>query len=390
MRALKRWLAVVLAGGLAGEAVRAEPSAQPVLQVDYPFPTADKPQSKTWFSHGCWWAVLPRLAGPSLWQRTGTGWVEHTEVRAALAGVPGRADVWWDGESATAVSAADRIIRVFRLRPLAADARLWQAEVLATLPAPADDAIETITLARDPGGLWWIATAVQEKIFAWSSRDGAQWSPPETIGRGIEADDICTVAPLREGVGVIWSDQKHETVNLRVHRTGRPATAWEAVEVVQAGDRNADDHLHAVLATDGTLWVATKNSVDAVGEPQLVLRVRSPEGRWRNVPYGRLTADDSVSRPTVALAPDGAVWLGHSVYREKIRSEIVFGTVDLASAELLHAPRAVIAPEAALHARVNDPTGPKGVFPEHGAWLVLASDAAGRVYEADLRAPGKP
>ena len=142
---------------------------QPVLQVDYPFPTADKPQSKTWFGHDCWWAVLPRLVGPSLWQRTDAGWVEHTEVQAALTGLPGRADVWWDGESATAVSAADRIIRVFRLRPVEAEARSWRAEVLATLPAPADDAIETVTLARDAGGEWWIATVVQEKVYAWSS-----------------------------------------------------------------------------------------------------------------------------------------------------------------------------------------------------------------------------
>lgn len=379
-----------LAGWVAAGSVFAGVSAQPVLQVDYPFPTADKPQSKTWFSHGCWWAVLPRLVGPSLWQRTEAGWVEHTEVQPALAGLPGRADVWWDGESATAVSAADRIMRVFRLLPVEAEARSWRAEVLATLPAPADDAIETVTLARDADGEWWIATVVQEKVYAWSSRDGARWSPPEVIGRSVDADDICEVVPLREGVGVIWSDQKHEAVNMRVHRTGRPVNAWEPVEVVQAGDRNADDHIHAALATDGTLWVATKNSVDEVGQPQLVLRVRTPEGKWRNAPYGRLAADASVSRPTLALSPDGAVWLGHSVYRAKAFAEIVFGVVDLTGPELLRAPRAVIAPDVKLRSRVNDPSGPKHVFPENGSWLVLASDGAGRVYEADLRTAGKP
>ncbi len=210
------------------------------------------------------------------------------------------------------------------------------------------------------------------------------------IGRSVDADDICEVVPLREGVGVIWSDQKHETVNMRVHRTGQPANAWEPVEVVQAGDRNADDHIHAALAADGTLWVATKNSVDEVAQPQLVLRVRSPEGKWRNAPYGRLTADASVSRPTLALSPDGTVWLGHSVYRDKTFSEIVFGVVDLSAAGVLRAPRAVIAPDTKSRSRVNDPTGPKHIFPEKGSWLVLASDAAGRVYEADLRTVGIP
>lgn len=383
-RALVRVLSA-LAGLCFARAVPAAPSTQPVLQVDYPFPTADKPQSKTWFSHGCWWAVLPRIAGPSLWQRTGTGWIEHTEVRAALAGLPGRADVWWDGEGATAVSAADRIIRVFRLKPSDAAARTWQAQVLATLPSPADDAIETITVARDPDGGWWIATAVQEKIFAWSSRDAAHWSPPETIGRGVEADDICAVAPLPEGVGVIWSDQKHDTVNLRVHRTGRPPAEWLPVEVVQAGGRNADDHIHAVLAPDGTLWVATKNSVDGIGQPQFVLRVRSPAGKWRNAPYARLPANVAISRPTVVLAPTGAVLLGHSAYEGRTRSEIIFGLADLAAPEIQRTPVAVIAPDPVLRSRANDVTGPKAAFPDRGAWLVLASDAEGRVYEADLR-----
>lgn len=391
MRTWRFWLAVAVAAtGWAAAGANADgPATAPVLQVDYPFPTADKPQSKTWFSHGRWWAILPRLAGPSLWERTAAGWVEHPETAAALAGLPGRADVWWDGDGATAASAADRIIRVFRLAPADAAARVWRAEVLATLPAPADDAIETVTLARDPGGVWWIATAVQEKIFAWSSRDGKQWSEPEAIGRGVDADDICAVVPLRSGVGVIWSNQKKETVNFRVHRTGEPAEVWDPVETVQSGNRNADDHLRAALAADGTLWVATKNSVDETGAPQFVLRVRSPDGVWRNLPYGRLAADTAISRPTLALAPDGAVWLGHSVYREKVRSEIVFGRADLRQAEVLTAPRAVIAPSPGPGARVNDPAGPKAVFPADAPWIVLASDAAGRVYEADLRSGGR-
>lgn len=382
-------LARVLLGGMllaTGASLWAAPSTQPVLQVDYPYPTADKPQSKTWFSHGGWWAILPRLAGPSLWQRTATGWIEHAEVRAALAGLPGRADVWWDADGATAVSAADRIIRVFRLKPAEASARTWEAQVLATLPSPASDAIETITLARDSGGEWWIATVVQQRIYAWNSRDAVQWSRPEAIGRGVDADDICAVAPLREGVGVIWSDQKHDAVTMRVHRTGQPPETWGPIEVVQAGDKNADDHLHAVLAADGTLWVATKNSVDGIGRPQLVLRVRSPAGQWRNYPYGSLPANVSISRPIVALAPTGAVLLGHSSYREKSASEILFGAVDLATPEIQRAPVAVIAPSDALHSRANDVTGPKKSFPEGAPWLVLASDAEGRVYEADLRA----
>lgn len=392
MSAWHRCAAVILVWVCAGAvaAGNVAPAVKPVLQVDYPFPTADKPQSKSWFSHGRWWAILPRLAGPSLWERTPAGWSEHPEVRAALAGLPGRADVWWDGECATAVSAADRIIRVFRLRPTSSSAVTWRAEVLAFLPSPADDAIETVTLARDGEGAWWIATAVQEKIHAWSSGDAAAWSPPVVIGRGVDADDICAVVPSPGGVGVIWSNQKLQTMNMRLHRSGRRPEDWEPSEVIEAGNRNADDHIRAAPAPDGTLWVATKNSLDALGEPQLVLRIRSPDGNWRNLPYGRLSPGVSLTRPTIALAPDGSVWMGHSSYGDGARSEIVFGRVDPSLPGLFSFRRAVIAPDPRVGSRVNDPCGPKAMFPEDGEWLVLASDAAGRVYEADLRSFREP
>jgi hypothetical protein len=375
---------------LGNPVIRGGPTMQPVLEVDYPFPTADKPQSKLWFSHDSWWAVLPRLTGPSLWQRTNAGWVEHLEVRAALAGLPGRADVWWDTDGATAVSAADRIIRIFRLRPTDASARTWHAEILATRPAPASDAIETVTLARDRGGVWWIAATVQEKVFAWSSPDARAWSQPELIGRGMDPDDICAVTPLAEGVGVIWSDQKHDTVNFRVHRSGQPLAVWEPVEVVQSGDRNADDHFHTALAGDGTLWVASKNSVDEVGRPQFVLRVRAPGGGWRNFPFAPLEKNDSVSRPVIVLGDGGQVLIAHNRYHEKSRSEIVCGVVDLSFSAILRSPVAVIAPAADLHSRVVDVTVPKAAYPENAPWLVLSSDGGGRVYEADLRTFAQP
>ena len=65
----------LLAALLLGAALYAAED-RPVLQVDTPYPTADKPQSKTWFAGGAWWALLPRKSGPSLWQRTGNGWKE--------------------------------------------------------------------------------------------------------------------------------------------------------------------------------------------------------------------------------------------------------------------------------------------------------------------------
>ena len=89
------------------------PSTRPVFQVDYNYPTADKPQTKLWFMDGFWWALLPRSSGPSLWQRTDDGWKEYPDVRAALSGVPGRADIWSDDNKVTAVGVGERSLTVF-------------------------------------------------------------------------------------------------------------------------------------------------------------------------------------------------------------------------------------------------------------------------------------
>lgn len=375
-----------LLAGLVGQAA----SSPPVLQVDYPFPTADKPQSKIWYADGSWWALLPRQAGPSLWQRTATGWKEQTEVHAALLGIPARADVWTDADGATAVSVADRLMKVFRLHPAASPGRT-RVEILATLPAPASDSIETATIARDATGHWWVAATVQAKVYAWHSADALAWDQPEVLGRGLDPDDICTVTPIPGGVAVIWSNQKKDEVMMRRHRDARAPVDWDAAEAIARGHKTADDHLHTALAADGTLWVATKNSVDEAGQPQFVLRVRSPEGHWRNFPYARLLKDEEVSRPIVALDPTGRYLLaGHSVSDAPFHSRIVFGRVDIAHPAIVPGLRAVIEPDPVLRTRVNDPTGPKRPFPADAAWLVLASDAEGRVYEADLRDGAAP
>ena len=79
------------AAGTHADGVAFTPTTSPAFQVDYPAPTADKPQSKLWFMDGCWWALLPRATGPSLWQRTETGWLARfpqlRPYRASFTGI---------------------------------------------------------------------------------------------------------------------------------------------------------------------------------------------------------------------------------------------------------------------------------------------------------------
>lgn len=384
-------------------------TTQPSFQVDVPYPTTDKPQSKLWFSHDAWWALLPAKSGPTLWQRTFQGWREQASVRDQLRGKPGRADVWFDRDGATAATVAQNTLAVLRLTPAGSSAPNWSASCLAEWRVPSTEPIETVTIARDGAGRWWIAAPVMgtknpgtapakkagvpRNVLVWTSMDAVTWQQLEPLASGISADDICAITAAPGGVAVIWSDQIRDTVTARHHRDARAPALWEEPEIIAAGGKTADDHLHAALSSNGTLWVATKNSVDKTGMPQLVLRVRTPAGKWQNLSYAPRETGLEPSRPVVIATPDaGTMLLGHTVYdiRQRDQGRIVFGRVEIEDAGVIQGALPVIAPDPALHSRINDITAPKAAFPPNAPWIVLASDAAGRVFEADLRALRPP
>lgn len=369
------------------------PSTQPVFQLNFVHPTADKPQSKLWFMDECWWAILPDSTGPTLWQRTEKGWKEYPEVTKKLKGVPGRADVWADEKQVTAVGVADSSLTVFRLCKKVNSSEIqWTSEVLSNLFPPVAGTIETATIAKDGKGIWWVAATSVSKVCVWfSADDGKNWAAPIDLAVGIDEDDICTITPLKEGVGVIWSDQIRDAVLMRVHKNGNPAEKWESEEIVDSGNKTADDHLNTVLAPDGTLWLTTKNSVDQAGKPQFVLRIRSVDGTWKNKPY--LVLENRMKRPSrpiiVATEDNSFVFVGHGDNDRSVpypyNSNITFATVDTSLTAIMNNPKIVISPDKSYNNVVHNVTGPKNPFPKDAPWIILAGDAEGRVYEADLR-----
>lgn len=368
------------------------PETKPVLQVNFVHPTADKPQSKLWYMDNYWWAILPDSTGPTLWQRTENGWKEYTEVSLALKGIPGRADVWAEKNQVTAVGVADSSLTVFRLiKKMGSSTVNWKSEILAKLYPPSPSTIETATIARDGKGIWWVAATSDSKVCVWFSSDGENWAAPHILGDGINEDDICVITPLPEGVGVIWSDQARDAVLMRVHKDGKPAGIWENEEIADSGNKTADDHLNTSLAPDGTLWVVTKNSVDKAGQPQFVLRIRLVDGKWINKPY--LVLENRMKRPSrpivIATEDNSFVFVGHGDNNRSVPypydSNITFSVVDTSLASVMKNPRIVISPDCSFKNVVHNVTGPKFPFPADGPWIILAGDAEGRVYEADLR-----
>jgi hypothetical protein len=373
-------------------AFRGVPNSRPAFQVSVAHPTKDKPQSKLWFAHGSWWAWLPTRDGSSVWRRTEKGWLRQSSLDRALFGLPGQADVWAGQDAVHAVLVGEKRLVVAGLKWDFASNGYVPASSPAQFITPEDPqakgVIETATIARDGRGCWWIAYPWQRQMCVRVSldREGTRWSDAHSVNEvPASKDDICAIVELPRGVGLIWSDQEHDAVCFRRHADDAEIGAWDPIEVVDRGDRTADDHLNAAVARDGTLYVATKNSVDRVGCPQLVLRVRSPQGRWRNYPYALRTAEWQPSRPIVLLGGDPPrLLLFHSLYRmdrpEPLQSVIGWQVSDPTRLDLSAAARTLI--DAGTH--INNVTGGKARLPLGQPWIVLASDKEGKVYEARI------
>ncbi len=389
-------LAVVAAAMLSTGC--APPHGRQVLQCGRGDPTADKPQSKLWYAHGRWWAWLPSArAGGRVWRRSALGpWRPEVHLDGLAATLPGRADVWTDGDRVVAALVEGRRLAVAALRWDRADERYEPAG--EPLVWRERSPIETVTIDRAADGSFWVAYPARARAGrAMTVRrvpPGLASPPgePVAIGRVAGRDDICAVAALDGGVGVLWSDQKAQRILFRRHAAGAAQGDWSAREVVASGHRTADDHVNFCRPPGGgglKLLAATKTSLDTTGLPIFSLRVLAAGERWRSLAFGNLTDELDFTRPIVLWVGGRPVALftcrspggGGRRFGER------FSVIEMQS----FAPdaRSPVGPRREVMrapARLNNVTGPK-VAPPGRACLVLASDARGAVYEAFVR-PG--
>lgn len=288
----------------------------------------------------------------------------------------------------TAVGVGSNSLSVFNIEFETKTQDKFTSKKLATLLPPTNsETIETATLARDNKNNWWVAADAGTSIYIWHSTDGRKWSDPVKLGEGINKDDICAIVALPKSVLVIWSDQNKDGVFCREHLSTNAYDKWNPIETIQQGGLTADDHINAAVSKNGTVWLATKNSLNEIGQPQLVLRVRSKNGRWTNHPYGPRQLIQEPSRPVLLATPDGRILTGNTVYYKKNRFEdhIEFGLVDLKNPEIITRKTKVIAPDSTLHTLMNDITKTRRILPATAEWIILSSDSKGRVFEADLK-----
>jgi hypothetical protein len=365
----------------------------PVIQCHCKDPTADKPQSKVWFARGRWWAWLRwGKSGGRLWRREGRGgWLPQEHLDALLSALPGRADVWADADNVVAALVEGKRLAVAALiwSPLA------DRYELAAFPVcwQAASAVETVTIDRDADGAFWAAyplnakkgrTMVVRKFPPGLGSPSGQPIPLANVG---DRDDICAVAALAGGVGVMWSDQKAQTVSFRRHLLGAADADWAPAEVVASGCDTADDHINFCRprgASDLKLIAATKTSLDTIGCPILALRVLTADDQWRSLDFAEPTDELEFTRPIVLWLVDrpAALFTTRSQPPRGRRGGPRFSIIEMLkfAPDVLswRGPRREVIRAAAL---VNNVTGPK-TPPPGRACLVLASDGDGGVYEA--------
>ncbi len=272
------------------------------------------------------------------------------------------------------------------LAPVAVPPMSPELEYIPVGPPPATIGLpaghETATVAVDSRGFAWVSAVVDGRVLAMAHGT----SKPAVRARGVGEDDISAVVAFggaKPRVGVFWSDQNAQALVFAYRDDADPLGDWNPREVVARGGHVADDHINMATASDGTLFVVTKTSVDDVPRPvdgptqaQIILNVRAPDGAWSMVDVAPVT-DVFTSRPIVVLDEDHDVlYVAYRhgddiVYRSSRRDVLDFtGPADIALSE----------PGVTL----RNVTGPKDAVGARGGLLIMATGSDGLAYSTLL------
>ncbi|WP_407316560.1 LamG-like jellyroll fold domain-containing protein [Isoptericola halotolerans] len=288
-----------------------EPEAPPgataleVQEVPITGNTGEKPQSKLWYAHGTWWAVLASAsttpAGTWVWRYDHGTWTNVTLV-ASRSDV--RADVKKVGDVVHAVLHGPSSSLVSLEHDASSNTYVpWSQRPDATqLSLPTS---ETATIDVDSAGRLWLASDTTSTVqVRWSDAPYETFSAPITIASGITDDDLAVVTAMPSGrIGVLWSNQSTERFGFRTHVDGTNPQSWTADErpaedsALAVGDGMADDHLNVAVGADGTLYAAVKTSYDSSSATTIGLLVRRPSGSWDPL----YEVDRRGTRPVVVL-----------------------------------------------------------------------------------------
>jgi PKD repeat protein len=298
-------------------------------------PTADKAESKLWFNDGRWWAVMLDQGTQDwhiFWLDRSTGTWMDTGVRADERATTS-SDVLWDGSK---LYIGTHSVRPASSASAAAEARLYRytyvpAAKTYTLdsgfPTVIDNvSSEALTIDKDSSGRLWAtwtkvdttttstgATALVGQVYlnATTDADGTWGTPfvmPTTggVNPATAGDDISALVAVRNKIGVLWSNQRDNTVYWSMHDSGNSdPTAWAGM-IARRGPAEADDHLNLkTVQSDaaGRVFAVVKTGLDTRSnasptDPQIRLLTFN-SGSWSATTFGTLA--DCHTRPQLVL-----------------------------------------------------------------------------------------
>jgi hypothetical protein len=353
-------------------------SATPLQTISVSANAGEKPQSKIFEYGGTFWTVMPNKQGTWVFRLDGTNWTQTQKISASKST---HADVKVVGDLAYVLLYEGAKSQFATLQYDSIDN---QFEAWASQPnlvnIPLSKGVETATIEADSTGRLWIASDAKTTIeVRYSDGDHSTWSGPITIASGIKSDDISTIIAMpNDTIGVFWSNQSTKRFGFKVHQDSDLANVWSGDEIpgsqsaLNVGHGMADDHMHAAVASDGTLYVAVKTSYDKNNYPKMGLLVRRPNGVWDDF-YG---IADAGTRPVIVLdEADNQLIIAHTT--KEGGGDIVYNTSPLDV--ISFSPTKVL-----IQGKVNNVTTSKVISGNHAVFL---ADGKSVMFEFDVAPP---
>ena len=297
-------------------------------------PTADKPQSKLWFTaDGQWWAnmfdtnsktwhIFSLNRATKTWTDSGV----QVDTRANTS-----SDALWDG---TNLYIATHVVRTgtgsssttspMRLYRYSYDGTAKKFALNSGFPKTISNySSESLTIDRDSGGTvwatWTVVSGTTSQVYVNDgASNGSTWGTPmvmptngglnnPNVNPNVAVDDISALVAFGSNkIGVLWSNQNDGFVYWSVHNAGQPRTQWTGGFAVR-GSKIPDDHLNlkSIQAdAQGRVFAAVKTSLDhgtnRPTDPQInLLQYKPGTGSWSTTTFG--TIADCHTRPQVVL-----------------------------------------------------------------------------------------
>jgi Ca2+-binding RTX toxin-like protein len=283
-------------------------------------PTTSKPESKLWFDHGSWWAVMfaPSTGEYDIFRLNlrAQRWV-NTEVQvdtrdstrqdALVAG--GKLFIASHKYVGTTQDVPPGVNDEMRLYRYSFVAGKYQSDGLFTTIDP--EKSETLVIDRDSTGHLW-ATWVQadgsgHHVYVKSTTGdcvggalgNCAWGSA-TVLDDVSGDDISSVVRFGTNVGVIWSNTSVGVGEIRFspHPDGG---SWGPIEHVlgATNPKLADDHINLKADAAGRVYAVTKTKFTGSTKAGTVLNRRLANGTWNSFIVSR--ASLGRTRPIVLV-----------------------------------------------------------------------------------------